>query len=63
MFQRHRLEKSEGKAYNEQGVSAEMKSLNKKFGQLHGISSLLNLGSFIALGFHGLWIAKHGLSL
>lgn len=62
MFRRHKLEKAEGKAYNEAGVSAEMKSINKLFGQLHGISSLLNLGSFILLAFHGLWLAKHGIS-
>jgi len=61
MFQRHKLEKEEGKAYNEFGVSEEMKSLNKKFGMLHGISSLANMGSFIALGFHGLWIGNRGL--
>jgi len=42
-------------------VSEEMKSLNKKFGMLHGISSLANMGSFIALGFHGLWIGNRGL--
>ena len=62
MFRRHKLEKAEGKAYNEAGVSAEMKNINKLFWQLHGISSLLNLGSFILLAFHGLWLAKHGIS-
>ncbi|KAI0080003.1 hypothetical protein K474DRAFT_1638322 [Panus rudis PR-1116 ss-1] len=61
MFQRHKLEKAEGKSYNESGVSAEMKALNKKFAQLHGISSLANLTSFIALAFHGLWIANKGI--
>ena len=34
-------------------VSAEMKALNKRFGMLHGISSLANLVSVIALGLHG----------
>ncbi|KAK7694322.1 hypothetical protein QCA50_001504 [Cerrena zonata] len=60
MFQRHKLEKAEGKSYNEKGVSAEMKAINKKFAQLHGISSLANLFSFFAVAFHGLWIANKG---
>ncbi|KAF8078311.1 hypothetical protein FPV67DRAFT_1615633 [Lyophyllum atratum] len=61
MFQRHRLEKEEGKVYNEPGVSAEMKALNRRFGMLHGISSLANLAAVIALGFHGLWIGNAGV--
>ncbi|KAG5654034.1 hypothetical protein H0H81_008050 [Sphagnurus paluster] len=61
MFQRHRLEKEEGKTYNEPGVSAEMKALNRRFGTLHGISSLANLAAVIALGFHGLWIGNAGV--
>lgn len=61
MFQRHRLEKEEGKNYNEPGVSAQMKALNAKFGMLHGISSLDNLGAIVALTLHGLWIGSYGL--
>jgi len=61
MFQRQKLEKEEGKTYNEPGVSAEMKALNRRFGMLHGISSLANLGAIIALGFHGLWIGNAGV--
>lgn len=82
MFQRHRLEKEEGKTYNEPGVSCnpalafidrelliernvqvsdQMKALNRRFGMLHGISSLANLGAVIALGFHGLWIGQYGV--
>ncbi|KAG1801371.1 uncharacterized protein HD556DRAFT_870962 [Suillus plorans] len=61
MFQRHKLEKEEGKNYNEPGVSAQMKALNTKFGMLHGMSSLANLGAVIALTFHGLWIGSYGL--
>ena len=38
-----------------------MKALNKTFGQLHGLSSLVNLGSVFALIFHGLWIGTFGL--
>lgn len=40
-----------------------MKALNKKFGQLHGVSSLLNLGAVIGLLFHGLWIGSYGVQL
>jgi hypothetical protein len=54
MFQRHKLERSEGKSYQDAGVSDQMKALNKSFGVLHGVSSLLNLCSVLALGFHGL---------
>lgn len=61
MFQRHRLEKEEGKTYNEPGVSKAMKSLNRTFGMLHGISSLANLGAVIALGFHGLLLGNAGI--
>ncbi|KAJ7770840.1 hypothetical protein DFH07DRAFT_256835 [Mycena maculata] len=61
MFERMRLEKDEGKTYNESGVSDNMKALNRRFGMLHGISSLANLGAVIALGFHGLWIGNAGL--
>jgi len=61
MFQRHKLEKEEGKQYNEAGISDEMKALNKKFGGLHGISSLANMTAVLALGFHGLWLGNVGL--
>ncbi|KAH9487073.1 Transmembrane protein 205 [Psilocybe cubensis] len=61
MFQRQRLEKEEGKVYNDPGVSDEMKALNRRFGSLHGISSLANLGAVLALGFHGLWIGNAGV--
>ncbi|KAF9270545.1 hypothetical protein L218DRAFT_42253 [Marasmius fiardii PR-910] len=61
MFQRHKLEKEEGKTYTDPGVSPEMKALTRKFASLHGISSLANLWAVIALGFHGLWIGNTGL--
>jgi hypothetical protein len=61
MFQRQKLEKEEGKVYSDAGVSADMKALNRRFGMLHGISSLANLAAIIALGFHGLWIGNAGV--
>lgn len=50
------LEKKDGKkSYDPAPHSQEMIALNKEFGKLHGISSLLNLTTFIATiayGFH-----------
>ncbi|KAJ6627296.1 hypothetical protein B0H10DRAFT_1996437 [Mycena sp. CBHHK59/15] len=63
MFERMKLEKDEGKSYNEAGVSDRMKALNHRFGMLHGISSLANLGAILSLGFHGLWIGNAGLKM
>ncbi|KZT74895.1 hypothetical protein DAEQUDRAFT_720081 [Daedalea quercina L-15889] len=63
MFERHKLEKAEGKSYSEQGVSDDMKALNGRFSVLHGISSLFNLLAVIALIFHGLWIGNAGSGL
>ncbi|KAH9937411.1 uncharacterized protein B0H18DRAFT_1081605 [Fomitopsis serialis] len=63
LFERHKLEKSEGKSYNEQGVSTDMKTLNRRFGMAHGISSLCNLLAVISLIFHGLWIANASTGL
>jgi len=60
LFQRHRQEKEEGKAYNESGVSDQMKSLSARFARLHGISSVLNLIAILSLGFHGLWLGNTG---
>ena len=40
-----------------------MKSLNRTFGTLHGISSLFNLLAVIAVIFHGLWIGNNGVGL
>ena len=40
-----------------------MKSLNKTFAQLHGLSSLANLTAFIALVFHGLYIGNAGAGI
>jgi len=63
MFQRHRLEKEEGKVYSDPAASPAMKALNKQFGSLHGLSSLANLLAVVALGFHGLWIGNAGLGV
>jgi hypothetical protein len=54
MKERRGQVKRDGKEWYAEGPhSAEMQALNKKFGMLHGISSLLNLGSLISLVAYG----------
>ncbi|RXK38803.1 hypothetical protein M231_03979 [Tremella mesenterica] len=57
MFERHRLERLEGKEYDDPSPSESMNKLNKKFATLHGISSSLNVIAFLALGGLGLAIS------
>lgn len=59
--ERQRLEREEGKSYNDPAASPAMKAVNKEFGKMHGLSSLMNLFVVIALGLHALWIGNHGL--
>ncbi|QRW00387.1 hypothetical protein RhiJN_28405 [Ceratobasidium sp. AG-Ba] len=58
MFERHKLERAEKKQYSDPTASAEMKALNKSFGMLHGISSLVNLFSFLCMLAHGVWLGS-----
>ncbi|CAE6468636.1 unnamed protein product [Rhizoctonia solani] len=58
MFKRHKLERAEKVQYSDPAASAEMKALNKQFGALHGISSLLNLFSLFCLAVHGVCIGN-----
>ncbi|KAK3944639.1 hypothetical protein QBC46DRAFT_373910 [Diplogelasinospora grovesii] len=46
------------KSYDPPPHSVEMQALNKKFSMLHGISSLLNLGSFIAALVYGVTLSS-----
>ncbi|KAH9835827.1 uncharacterized protein C8Q71DRAFT_797344 [Rhodofomes roseus] len=59
-YARYKQEKTEGKMYDEQGISDEMKALNARFNLLHAISVGLNLTAVAALVFHGLWIGNTG---
>ncbi|CAF1184926.1 unnamed protein product [Adineta ricciae] len=43
MNKRFELEREEGKKYNEDGVSDQMKELNKQFGIAHGSSVIINM--------------------
>ena len=49
MNERHKLEREEGKKYNDDGISEGMKALNKRFGLAHGFSSLINMAIVVAL--------------
>ncbi|KAI4865887.1 hypothetical protein F4820DRAFT_277857 [Hypoxylon rubiginosum] len=52
---RRQQEKKDGKAsYDAAPPSKDMAALNKKFGQLHGISSLLNIVTLVATVAYGI---------
>ncbi|PHH54480.1 putative mitochondrial outer membrane protein YPR098C [Ceratocystis fimbriata CBS 114723] len=59
MADRWAQEKKDGKrSYDPAPHSDEMSALNKRFGKLHGISSIFNLGSFVATVAYGFDIAR-----
>ena len=49
MNERHKVEREEGKQYNEAGISDRMKALNARFGIAHGCSALVNLSIVLSL--------------
>lgn len=52
------LEIKDGKASGDKGLlSKDMKALNKKFGKIHGYSSLFNLVTFIATVVYGVQLS------
>lgn len=56
--------KRDGKEWYAEGPhSDEMKALNKQFGMAHGISSLLNLTTFLALLAYGFTLGGRILSV
>ncbi|KAH8909520.1 hypothetical protein BR93DRAFT_965611 [Coniochaeta sp. PMI_546] len=58
MRDRKTQERKDGKkSYDPPPHSQEMLKLNKKFGKLHGISSLLNLTTFIASIIYGITLS------
>lgn len=59
MAERYAQEKKDGKkSYDPAPQSQEMQTLNKRFGKTHGISSLLNLTTFIATVAYGFTLAS-----
>ncbi|KAF4983217.1 hypothetical protein FZEAL_1320 [Fusarium zealandicum] len=64
MKQRRGQVKRDGKEWYAEGPhSDEMKALNKKFGIVHGISSLVNLATFFALVAYGFTLGGRVLSV
>ncbi|AFR96000.1 hypothetical protein J008_03892 [Cryptococcus neoformans] len=57
VFERHRLERVEGKEYDEANPSDAMNKVNKKFTTLHTISSVLDTAALIALAGLGLVVS------
>ncbi|KAL6056615.1 Transmembrane protein 205 [Balamuthia mandrillaris] len=55
MFQRHKVEKD---SIPEAAKEVQLKQLNKTFGMLHGVSSLLNLVTMIAAFIHVLYLSS-----
>lgn len=54
-----RAETRDGKkSYDPAPHSKEMVALNKKFGRIHGMSSLVNMVSFIATVYYGAVLSK-----
>ncbi|KAJ5165724.1 uncharacterized protein N7500_007554 [Penicillium coprophilum] len=59
MRERKHQETRDGKkSYDPAPHSKEMLALNKKFGRVHGISSLVNLASLIATVWYGVVLSK-----
>ncbi|KAK3302049.1 uncharacterized protein B0T15DRAFT_403975 [Chaetomium strumarium] len=59
MDERRQQEKKDGKkSYDAPPHSQEMVALNKQFSMLHGISSLLNLGTFVAAVVYGVSLSS-----
>ncbi|ROV89560.1 hypothetical protein VSDG_08545 [Cytospora chrysosperma] len=58
IVERRKQEAKDGKrSWDPQPHSQEMAALNKKFGMLHGISSLLNVVNFVASVVYGITLA------
>ena len=49
MNERHKVEREEGKQYNDADISDQLKALNKRFGIAHGCSALINMAVVLSL--------------
>ncbi|KAF3769999.1 hypothetical protein M406DRAFT_354213 [Cryphonectria parasitica EP155] len=59
IVERRKQEEKDGKrSWDPKPHSQEMTALNKKFGMLHGISSLLNVVNFVATVVYGVTLAR-----
>lgn len=55
---KHQETKDGKKSYDAAPHSKEMQRLNKAFGKMHGVSSLVNLVSFLATMWYGVSLAE-----
>lgn len=63
MLNRHRLEETSKRDFNDENPSEEMKALNRQFGIAHGLSSSLNLFGFVLPSvFVCLWVGEFGFA-
>jgi hypothetical protein len=59
MRERKGQEVRDGKKSYDKGPHSEaMRALNSRFGRLHGVSSLVNLGAVLATGYYGVLLAS-----
>ncbi|KAF2758087.1 hypothetical protein EJ05DRAFT_476349 [Pseudovirgaria hyperparasitica] len=58
ILRKHQETRDGKKAYDEGPHSEDMQKLNKQFGALHGISTLVNLGGLVAMLWHGFVLAE-----
>ncbi|KAK9477317.1 hypothetical protein V1514DRAFT_296356 [Lipomyces japonicus] len=58
MGRRHAQEVKEDKKYYDEGVSQDMKKLNKEFGTIHGASTILNLAGLFTTAAYGAVLAS-----
>lgn len=57
-LRKHQETRDGKKSYDAGPHSEEMKALNKRFGMLHGISSLVNLVGFLGMCWYGLLLGE-----
>jgi hypothetical protein len=57
-LRKHQETRDGKKSYDAGPHSEEMKALNKRFGMLHGISSLVNLVGFLSMCWYAFVLAE-----
>lgn len=61
-LRKHQETRDEKKSYDKGPHSEEMQKLNKRFGMLHGVSTLVNLTGFVSMLWYGVLLGE-GLKL
>ena len=57
-IRKHQETKDGKKSYDKGPHSKEMKALNRQFGILHGVSSLVNLVGFLGMCWYGVLLGE-----